>query len=297
MNENSEKFIYISKQDDLDYLVKRIDSGPLFAEAFKFEEDFFLNLLEYLNVEYEEFKKSYFYYDKSRNLHVSESEFKYVWISTFGLVVKGKATDNNLVNACANQYTVLSLLFDKSIEVSENKNVYDVDGYSFGYLSELTPALFHNTLFYIEVFCKAYLSLSGAEVPRIHELSKIYSLVIKTMYEKNHNDTIFRALIVDEFKKVIEYITSIPGDFKEQFVKYDDNPEDGTVIVFDPEYLKAIRYTFVISHDLITNYYYEGDNVLSLQSGLFERLVNKANTENEKQKIIDMYGHLVIKDE
>ena len=109
MNENNEKFIYISKQDDLDYLIKRIDNGLLFAEAFKFEKEiFFLNLLEYLKIEYEEFKKSYFHYDKSRNLHISESEFTYVWISTCGLVAKGKSTDNNLVNACVTQYTVLS---------------------------------------------------------------------------------------------------------------------------------------------------------------------------------------------
>ncbi len=144
MNKNSEKFIYISKQDDLDFLIKRIDSGSLFAEAFKFEETFFLILLEYLKIDYEDFKKHYFHYDKGRNLHISESEFKYVWISTYGLVAKGKATDNNLVNACVNQYTVLSLLFEKAIEVSESENVYDVDGYNFGYLRELSPALFHN---------------------------------------------------------------------------------------------------------------------------------------------------------
>jgi hypothetical protein len=130
MGENSEKFIYISKQDDLDYLIKRIDTGSLFAEAFKFEEEtFFLNLLEYLKIDYEDFKKSYFHYDRSRNLHISESEFKYIWISTYGLVAKGKATDNNLVNACLNQYTVLSLLLDKAIEVSESENVYDVDAW------------------------------------------------------------------------------------------------------------------------------------------------------------------------
>lgn len=298
MNENNEKFINISKQDDLDYLIKRIDNGPLFAEAFKFEENtLFLNLLEYLKIEYEEFKKNYFHYDKTRNLHISESEFKYIWISTYGLVAKGKETDNNLVNACVNQYTVLSLLFDKAIEVSESEKVYDVDGYNFGYLSRLSPALFHNTLFYIEVFGKAYLSLSGIKAPRTHELSEVYSLVTKTMFKKNQNDTLFHALIVDEFKKVIEYITSIPGDFKEHFVKYDDNYEDGTVILFDPEYLKGIRNTIDISNDLIYNYYYEGENALNLKSGLFERLLSKTKTENEKQRIIDIYSHLVAKNE
>ena len=213
----------------------------------------------------------------------------------YGLVAKGKTTDNKFVNACANQYTVVSLLFDKSIEVSESENVYDVDGYNFGYLNELSPALFHNALFYIEVFGKAYLSLSGAKVPHIHELSKVYSLVTKTMYEKNQNDTLFQALIVDEFKKTVEYISSIPGGFKEQFVKYDDNPEDGTVIIFNSELLKGIRNTFDISNDFIISYYYEGDDAMNLKPGLFKRLIDKAKTEDEKQRIIDMYGHLISK--
>lgn len=296
MNENNKKFIYISKQDDLDYLIKRIDNGSFFAEAFKFEEyDLFLSLLEYLKINYEDFKKGYFYYDKSRNLHISESESKYVWISTYGLVAEGKSTDNNLVNACVNQYAVLSLLLENAIDLMKSENIYDVDGYNFGYLSKLTPALFHNILFYIEVFFKAYLSLSGAEVPRIHELSKIYSLVIKSMYKKKHNDTLFQAFILDEFKKIIDYIASIPGDFKEQFVKYDDNSGDSTVIVFNPESLNGIKYAIDKSNDFIYSYYYEGDNSLDLKSGLFERLINKTKTEDEKQRIIDRYSHLITK--
>ncbi len=115
------------------------------------------------------------------------------------------------------------------------------------------------------------------------------------MYDKSHNDTLLQALIVDVFQKVIEYIASIPSGFKEQFVKYDDNSEDSTLITFNPENLMETKYTIDISNDFINSYYYDGDNALDLKSGLFERLINKAKTENEKQRIIDRYGHLITK--
>lgn len=237
MNKNIEKFEHIENQDDLHYLISRINNGPLLAEAFKFQERaLFLSLLERLKVDVEDFKKNYFYFDKSRNLHISESEFKYVWISTYGLVARGKQTDNNMINACLNQYTVLSLLVDKAIEVSLIKDIYDIDSYSYGYLSSLSPALFNHILFYMEVFGKAYLALSGVKAPWTHELSKIYTLVAKAMSDNGHNNTFLHVLIHDAFKDIIEYVSSIPGDFKEQYVKYDSNSEDSTLILFDTEH-------------------------------------------------------------
>ena len=296
MDEDNKKLITISKQDDLDCLIKRIENGLLFADSFKFEDRaYFHSLLEYLNIEDEQFREKYFHYDKNRNLHISESEFEYVWISTYGLIAKDKETNDNLVNACVNQYTVLSLLIDKAIEIAGNENVYDVDGYNFGYLSKLSPALFHNTLFYIEAFGKAYLTLSGTKVPYTHELSKVYALVTKTMFEKKHNDSLLHAFVVDEFEKIIEYITSIPGDFKEHFVKYDDNSDDNTVILFDLQYLIGIRKTFDVSNEYIYSYYHEGEKAAGLKSGLFERLIGKAETENEKEKVVKTYSHLVTK--
>lgn len=290
---NKDDYLYINNQDDLDFLIERIENGPLFAEKFKFEqEDNFIHLLKYLKIDYEEYKRRYFYYDKNRNIHISHSEFGYTWISTYGLVAKGKATSNKFVNACVNQYTVITLLFDKAIEISTSDTVYDVDGYNFGYLSELTPALFHNVLFYIEVFGKAYLSLSGEKVPLTHELSKLFSLVNDTMHKKNHNNTIFQAHIIAAFEDVIKYVASIPGGFKEHFVKYDDNAEDGTVIIFSREYLNEIRNIIVMSNDFIFSYYYDVDNAIYLKSGLLEKLVNRAGTENEKQQIINRYGYM-----
>lgn len=291
MNTKDEEYIYINNQNDLKYLIERIEKGPLFAEAFKFDNnEIFIELLNYFEIDYKEFKKRYFYFDKKRDLHISESEFGYTWISTYGLVAKGKSSCNKFVNSCNNQYIVVSLLFEKAKEICESDRVYDVDGYKFGYLSKLTPALFHNVLFYIEVFSKAYLSLSGVNVPHTHELAKLFAKVNKTIYIKNHNDTIFQAHIIAEFEKVVEYIESIPGGFKEHFVKYDDNSEDGTVIRFNIDSLDEIQKTIDISNDFISSYY--NDDVMHLKSGLLERLINKTKTENEKQQIINKYGYM-----
>jgi hypothetical protein len=293
MKLKDEDIIYVNNQDDLDYLIERIENGPQFAKAFKFgNENDSAKLLAYLKIDNDEYNREYYYSDKIRNIHISESEFGYTWISTLGLVAKGKATSNKFVNACVNQYTVVSLLLDKAFEICENSEVYDVDGYNFGYLSELTPALFHNTLFYIEVFGKAYLSLSGASVPHTHELSKVFSLVKNMMYKNNHDNTVFQARIIAEFQKGINYIELIPGGFKEHFVKYDDNPEDGTVICFDKEKIYEIHNVVDMSNDFISSYYYDKESALYLMPGLLERLIDKAETEKEKQQVINMYGYM-----
>lgn len=296
MNEDNKKFIIISTEDDLYYLIDRIEKKQSFAHSFKFEDrEHFHRLLEHLNIQDEHFRKKYFHFDKIRNLHISESEFGYVWISTYGLISKDKSTDNNLVNACFNQYTTLSLLIDKAIAVASCENVYDVDGYNFGYLSTLTPALFHNILFYIEVFGKAYLALSGANVPHTHEISKVYSQVTNTMFDKKHNNSLFHALIVDEFEKIIAYVDSIPGNFKEHFVKYDDNSNDNTVIVFNLESIIGIRKTIDICNDFISSYYHDGENTLDLKYGLFDKIIGKAETKNEKNMVINQYSHFLAK--
>lgn len=293
MNFNGKEFIYINNQNDLEYLIERIENGPLFAESFKFyNKGIFVKLLDYFEIDYKEFKKGYYYFDENRDLHISESEFGYTWISTFGLITKGKATSNKFVNSCMNQYTVVSLLFEIAKEICESDTVYDVDGYNFGYLSELTPALFHNVLFYIEVFGKAYLSLSGSKVPHTHELAKIFANVNETIYKKSHNDSIFQAHIIAEFERVVEYIASIPGGFKEHFVKYDDNSEDGTVICFNSDSLDGIRNIIDLSNDFISSYYYDEDDVKYLESGLLERLISRAITENEKLQVINKYGYM-----
>ncbi|MDF0693241.1 hypothetical protein [Aquirufa ecclesiirivi] len=160
ISDKDEKYVLISNQSDLDELINRFTHRELFAYQFRFSErEYFIGLLEALKINYEDFTEKYFYFDNTRKLHISESEFGYVWISTYGLVAKNKATSNRAVNSCVNQYTVVKLLLENAILTVQNEKIYDVDSYGFEYLSTLSPTIFHNLIFYVEVFCKAYLSL------------------------------------------------------------------------------------------------------------------------------------------
>lgn len=298
MKANNEKYEFISNQTDLDNLISAIKNGKSLAVEFKFtERDYFIALLEALEIDYEEFTKKYYYFDSNRHLHISESEFEYVWISTYGLIAKDKATDNKAVNACVNQYTVLDLILDKAIEICKSEKVYDVDGYNFGELSRLSPALFHNLVFYIEVFCKAYLSLSGVESPKSHKLSSIYSKLMETMYAKKNSDSLFQVYIVDTFAKIVEHVTRIPGNFKEAYIKYDDNLEDTTLVVFHIEHLTEMKNMVDLCHDFILDFFYTGDESFYFKTGLFQRVLERAKTEDQKKRINEMYGHLISNDD
>lgn len=222
----------------------------------------------------------------------SESEFGYVWISTYGLIPKNKATANRAVNSSINQYTVLKLLFEKSISIIQNERVYDVDSHSFGYLGELSPAIYHNLIFYVEVFCKAYLSLAGIEAPHTHKLSLIYQKTVETMVSRKHNDSLFQVLILDPLYKLVDHVCEIPGNFKEQFVKYDDNPLDDSVIIFQPEGLYEMMNVLELSNDFILGFFYDGTKTHYLETGLYQKLLNKADTKEKKIKIQEMYSHL-----
>ncbi|SRX76399.1 hypothetical protein [Aequorivita antarctica] len=293
ISDKDEKYVLISKQSDLDELIDRFTQRELFAYQFRFSErDYFIGLLEALKINYEDFTEKYFHFDSLRKLHISESEFGYVWISTYGLVAKNRATTNRAVNSCVNQYTVVKLLLEKAIATVQNEKVYDVDSYGFGYLSTLSPALFHNLIFYVEVFCKAYLSLTGVEAKHTHKLSLIYQKTVETMISKNHNNSMFQALILDQLYKLVAHVGSIPGDFREQFIKYDDNPLDDTTIIFQPDDLIGMMNVIEISNDFINDYFYIGTKTYFLESGFYKKLLGKAMTEEKKKKIKDMYSHL-----
>ncbi len=293
MTPNDDRYIEISNQGDLDYLIKRIKNGPLFARDFKFlDRNYLLLLFGCIGIDYDEFCKKYYYYDKKRNLHVSESgETNLVWISTYGIVAKDKATNNKAVNAFINQYTVISLLIDKAIEISNKEEIYDVDSRISEYLTELSPALFNNLIFYVEVFCKAYLLLNNVSPMHTHKIKDLHAKTKDIMLGKKHNDTLFHVLIMDELQKIISYVSSIPN-FKEQFVKYDDNSEDFTIIMFQPESLQDIKRMIDLCHDFIIDYFYTGDETHYLNSGLLQRLLDKAENDDDKKRIISMYGHL-----
>lgn len=286
-----ENIIDIDSQEKIEQLISRIIDGEKIAEYFRFSnEEYHLQLLDSLNIDLEEFQKGYFFYDASRNLHIGDSEFNYTWISTYGLISSGNETRNKELNACYSQFTVVSLLFDHILNICSEENVFYIDGYNFGELRTLTPALFHNILFYFEIFGKAYLSLSNVKYNWNHKLDNLYKQVINTMFDKQHNDTLFNLAIVMEFMKNIEYLKTIPGDFKEEYVKYNSNPGDSTIINFNIQSLHDLYQTIKLSNEFLMEYYYDGNDARLLKTGEFDRLFNLAKTEEEKEIIRIKFG-------
>ena len=290
-----DEIIIIDSQEKMNFLINRIQNKELISSKFKFTEDlYYYQLFEFLEIDIEKYFEKYYFYDESKNLHISDSEQGYTWISTYGLISSGKATKDKMLNACINQYTVLDLLLKKAIEICNEETVYNVDSYYFGYLKEITPALFNSVLFYIEVFGKAYLSISNVSIPHTHDLTTLYKVVLENIKKKGHQDTSFYAIIITEFLKNIEYIKTIPGDFKEHFVKYDDNSKDRTVIQFEIKSLKDIYWIMNISQEFINSYYYHsGDDVMYLKPGLYQKLLKMCETEDDKHRIIERYSYLV----
>lgn len=295
ITENGEEYILVSTQTHLDEIGDRIVKQQPFAHQFKFSDgELFLKLLESVQVNYEDFTKKYLHYDAVRKLHISQSEFGHIWISNMGLVPNKKSAKNRAVNACLNQHTVISLLLEKAIEVVKDDKVYDIDSYSFGFLSKLSPAIYHNLVFYIEVFCKAYLSLTGIKPrPRpTHKLSSIYQETVDVMNSYHHDDSLFQVLVLEPLCKFVEHLNKIPGDFKEQFIKYDDNLQDDTVVIFDLAALREIKNLLELSNDFINEYLYDGVDTHYLKSNLYQRMLEKVETEEKKKMIKDLYPHL-----
>lgn len=290
---NIEK-IKISTKEDLTYLVDRFTNGPALSNAFTFENDELYNaFFSAIGISVEEFQKRYFYYDKERKIHISESEQGYLWVSTMGLVAKAKVSDNSYVNACDCQKFVLLVLLDAAIELCKNESIYDIDSACNYAIEQLTPALFHNTIFFVETLAKAFLSVNGRRVPHTHEIKSLLKTVKKTMFEKNQNNTLFHAYVIPMLENTVRHIESIPGRFEEKNIKYDDNPQDTTVFLFDFENLNNLRNLVEISHDIVTQMYYESEECFYLRQGLYQRLLQRCETEEEKMRFNENYGFLL----
>ena len=293
MKSYKDDIVTISDKTDLIDLVQRIKNRFEFARAFKFDSDeLLIQFFEALDIDLVDFEKKYYFYDSKTALHISESEFQYFWISTIGIVGK-EAIGNKYFCSLRSQNLIIDLLFEKAFNLCNEDTIYDVDSISFDYITDFTPALFHNVLFYFELLSKAYLSLNNVRVPKTHNLSKLYSELKETMFKLNHNNTIFHARIVTAFNELVKYISTIPGEFKEQFVKYNDNNEASTAIIFERDRLEGIKNTLDLSYDFICNYNYDINDTKYLEKGLFNRLISKAKNEDEKKKITLEFSYLL----
>lgn len=284
----------ISSQEELSSLIERFIHGPDFAHAFKFTDDSLKEqFFSSVGIDCNDFNCKYFYYDKTRNIHISESERGYLWISTMGLVSVYRFINNNIVSAFESQHLVLSLLIEKALSLCNDNSIFDIDSASYECLGQMTTALFHNLLLYLEMFSKAYLTISNVSFPMKHELSVLYPLVKKTMFNLKHNDTLFHAEIIAVFEKFTEFVLE-KNHFKEHFVKYNDNKNDYTVVDFTQ--ISKLRDFVDISYDFIGLYFFDKNDVFYLTPGLFARLLSSCRDDKERLRITNSYTFLTFQD-
>lgn len=288
--------IEITTQEDLNHLVGRIQNGPVFGAAFSFiSEEFREKLFSDIEIPLDVFSQTFSVYDHKRKIHISESYNGDIWISTLGLIAGKESTNNKTVNAFRSQYIVLCLLLDKAMKLCEDKDIYNIEGPKYRYLTEMTSALFHNIVFYFEIFSKAYLSLNNISFPNTHKLESLLKKVNETMYSSKHNDTFFHAYVVAAMEDIVKYIKSIPGDFREQYIKYADNTEDSTVIRFDPNDLFSLKHAVELANEVIMECCYgkKGDP-LYLKQGLYSRLLEMAKSDEDRQRLVKRFSFLLI---
>ena len=99
--------------------------------------------------------------------------------------------------------------------------------------------------------------------------------------------------MLDE-KTYIKDILKI-GKFKEEYVKYDDNEHDTTLMIFRSDYFSQIRDFVSLSEDIIMGIYYDPEGKMYLKQGLYERLLEKCKTAKAKEAVEKTYGFLVEK--
>lgn len=288
--------IKIVNEADIEYYANRFFNGPEFAIGFEFEnDDLYNHFFTTLGIDPKAFQEKYYYFDKERNIHIAESENGYVWVSTMGLIASHRLTHNNYVNACCSQAFVFKKLLDEAITLCEDEKSYDINGYNYSMVQTLTPALLHNMIFYYEVLAKAYLSICGKEVQHIHKIEDLTKLVKETMFEKNHNNTLFHADVIVRFEELSNHITKMAGRFREVNVKYDDNAEDSTVIQFNIRRLVEMKDFVEFSCDIIMDLLYNPQRAAFMEAGLFQRLIEKCKSEEAKKSIQEIYGFLMDK--
>ena len=113
------------------------------------------------------------------------------------------------------------------------------------------------------------------------------------MFVKNHNNTLFHVYVISLFEGVVNHIFSIPGQFKEQFVKYDDNPQDTTVIEFSARHLKEFRDIVNLSYDMIIEIYFDSETSMFLRGDLYQSMIDECKNDDERKRIKTIYGFLL----
>ena len=287
----------IQSGKDIDYLIAFIKSNNHVADRFIFDsESLALRFFTLMGIDLDRFNEKYYYFDEETSLHIAESEEGFFWISNIGLVAQGKLTKDKFVNACASQYWVMKTLLSEAEIIYSNPQVFDVDSYCNDELKTVSIALSSNLVFYSEVFYKAYLSVSEKPVSKTHHLVQLLKDVESTMFQMGHNNTFFHALVFPFFRGIADQIAQMPADYREAFMKYDDN-NDESVLLLDKQMIKSWRNEIETSIDFVLGYYYEGQDCLYLKPGLYQRILSRARSTEEAERLENEYRYLIEKEE
>lgn len=294
--DEDKKIIIIDSEEKLKYLISCIRNKEIVCAKFRFKPYELRNkLLKELEIDVNEFEKKYYIFNSSAKIHISESEKNYILISTVGLVAFNPTFENDIqkiVFACDSQYEVMMILLEKINILKEYDDIYDVDSYHYYYLSTLTTGLFHNIIFYLEVFAKAYISLNNKKYKFTHNLKELLQEVKLTMFTCNQNNSLFHEQIFLEFQNIVNRYYSMDNDLKEQFIKYNDSIQPKILI----DYMDLVKNFIEISNDFIIQFYYDRENCFWLEQGLIDKLISRAKNDEEKKKILNCYKYLVEMD-
>ena len=284
----------IDSNEKLSDLTEQFLHGKPFVGAFVFDtEELRIQFFSDVGIDLSTFEEKYYYFNRDKNVHVAESSEGYIWISTMGLVARTRVTKNKFVNAIEGQTKVLQYLLHEAFILSKSDNSLDIDGYNYSQIEMLTPLIFHHAIFYYELLAKAYLSIYNQKFLPKHTLSYLLKLVKQTMYKYHHNNTFFHCQVIPSFEEIVRHISTIPGNFNEAYVKYDDNELDPTTVPFSPDNFESFLEIVRISSDIITDLYYDKDGSFYIKPHLYERLIAKCNSEEQREKIAEQYAFLL----
>lgn len=284
--------VNIQTHEELCKLVERINNGPLLAYAFIMSDEILGKLLNKLGIDAELFHKKGYFYDENKKLHIALHDDGYVWISTYGVIGCGKISANKFLNSFSSQFITLKLLLDEALKLCDDEDCLNINSDKHLYLVSISLSVYSNLIFFYELFCKAYLSEMGIEFKFIHNISELLDKTKDTVKQKGHSDTLLHGCIIPIIERIAEHIKSMPEKFKEQFIKYDDNKEDSTIIIFSKELITNTVNDMKICYEFINELAECPEDAIYLRKGLFDRLISMADSEESKEKIEDTYSFL-----
>jgi hypothetical protein len=258
-----------------------------------------------MEISQEEFFEKRYYYDAEKDIHISWCIDEGIgplglWISTFGLACyKGNSIiENNFFSdALFSQKVILSLLIKEARRLMDEEGTYDTTCGYYEDLRNLAHTLFNNLLFYYELVGKCYLTFCKVEFPKTHRLAKILELVKRTMFQNKHNDSLFHLYIIKEFQMIVDHISILPAEFKEEYVKYNDNRDDNTLIVFNNGLLDEMERVIEVGCDFVTfSSEYEranDDHISFFKQGIYQLKIEKATGAEDRKKREEFYKFLI----